>query len=129
MEMCYDGALVMPKNYAIMSEGEMEYIEGGLSWEDVKNIGLGILAVCGACNTVMSMFNNAVKYGAAIKGITEAAFIQGVATKVAATISKITAWITSHLNIVAGVLAGLVAFAGGFYAGQKIAENVYAHVN
>lgn len=31
MEMCYDGALVMPSNYAVMDEREMEYLEGGVS--------------------------------------------------------------------------------------------------
>lgn len=29
MEMCYDGALVMPKNYAVVSEEEMTYVDGG----------------------------------------------------------------------------------------------------
>jgi len=29
MEMCYDGALVMPQSYAVMSEEEMTYVEGG----------------------------------------------------------------------------------------------------
>jgi len=29
MEMCYDGALVMPSSYAVMSEEEMMYLEGG----------------------------------------------------------------------------------------------------
>ena len=29
MEMCYDGALVMPSSYAVMDEEEMTYIEGG----------------------------------------------------------------------------------------------------
>ena len=29
MEMCYDGALVMPSSYAVMSEDEMTYVEGG----------------------------------------------------------------------------------------------------
>ena len=29
MEMCYDGALVMPSNYAVMSEDEMMYVDGG----------------------------------------------------------------------------------------------------
>lgn len=28
MEMCYDGALVMPSSYATMSEDEMMYVEG-----------------------------------------------------------------------------------------------------
>lgn len=30
MEMCYDGALVMPSNYAVMCEDEMTYVEGGV---------------------------------------------------------------------------------------------------
>lgn len=29
MEMCYNGALVMPSSYAIMDEEEMTYVEGG----------------------------------------------------------------------------------------------------
>lgn len=29
MNMCYDGALVMPSSYAIMDEEEMTYVEGG----------------------------------------------------------------------------------------------------
>ena len=28
MEMCYNGALVMPSNYAIVNDNEMEYVEG-----------------------------------------------------------------------------------------------------
>ena len=31
MEICYDGALVMPKNYAVVDEEEMTYVEGGWS--------------------------------------------------------------------------------------------------
>ncbi len=31
MEMCYDGALVMPSSYAVMSEDEMTYVEGGFA--------------------------------------------------------------------------------------------------
>lgn len=29
MDMCYDGALVMPSSYAVMDEEEMTYVEGG----------------------------------------------------------------------------------------------------
>jgi len=29
MEMCYDGALVMPNNYAVVDEEEMTYVDGG----------------------------------------------------------------------------------------------------
>lgn len=36
MEMCYEGALVMPSSYAVMNEEEMTYVEGGLSWSGAK---------------------------------------------------------------------------------------------
>ena len=29
MEMCYEGALVMPSSYVVMNEDEMTYVEGG----------------------------------------------------------------------------------------------------
>ena len=29
MEMCYNGSLVMPCNYAVINDNEMEYVEGG----------------------------------------------------------------------------------------------------
>lgn len=126
MEMTYDGALIMPSNYAILDEDEMAYIEGGLSWDNAKTIAVGILAVVGACNTVMAAFNNAVKWGSLVKGISEAAFVSGVASKVSATIGKITAWISQFAGIVVGVLATLVAFAGGYYVGQKIGQAVFS---
>lgn len=31
MEMCYDGALVMPSSYAVMNEDEMTYVDGGIN--------------------------------------------------------------------------------------------------
>lgn len=44
MEMCYDGALVMPSNYAVMDEEEMMYVEGGgvgkHFWNSTKCVGI-----------------------------------------------------------------------------------------
>ncbi|SCP99846.1 hypothetical protein SAMN05421730_10654 [Anaerobium acetethylicum] len=49
MEMCYDGALVMPSSYAVMNEEEMTYVEGGAdfsrSWVSVI-VDVAALAVC-----------------------------------------------------------------------------------
>ena len=48
MEMCYDGALVMPSNYAVMDEEEMTYVEGGLkvsSWVVGAAIDVGLAAI------------------------------------------------------------------------------------
>ena len=30
MEMCYDGTLVMPQNFSVVTADEMEYVDGGL---------------------------------------------------------------------------------------------------
>lgn len=37
MEMCYDGALVMPSRYAVMDSDEMTYIEGGKRLAYISN--------------------------------------------------------------------------------------------
>lgn len=37
MEMCYDGTLVMPNSYAVMSEEEMTYVEGGWTYKYSKS--------------------------------------------------------------------------------------------
>lgn len=49
MEMCYEGALVMPSSYAVMSEDEMTYMDGGsVSVATVCTIITTTIAVCGA---------------------------------------------------------------------------------
>ncbi|MBP3729216.1 MAG: hypothetical protein J6H18_02990 [Lachnospiraceae bacterium] len=40
MEMCYDGALVMPQNFALVTDDEKEYIDGG-GW--LYDLAMGIL--------------------------------------------------------------------------------------
>ena len=42
MEMTYGGALVMPSNYAVMSEEEMTYVEGGKNYTYKKGDYTGI---------------------------------------------------------------------------------------
>lgn len=56
MEMCYDGALVMPSSYAVMDEEEMAYVEGG-----------GKLTVKASASTVRTICRSSVSLvGAAI---------------------------------------------------------------
>ena len=38
MELCYDGALVLPSSYAVMDEEEMTYTEGGGEVELIEEI-------------------------------------------------------------------------------------------
>lgn len=50
MEMCYDGALVMPSSYAMMNEEEMMYLEGGVNVNTAAYYAVQIgvdAAVCG----------------------------------------------------------------------------------
>lgn len=66
MEMCYDGALVIPSNYAVMSEDEMTYVEGGASFSIKVNsvtvnriaalacVGAGVAVVAGALLSIHS---------------------------------------------------------------------------
>ena len=52
MEMCYDGALVMPSNYAVMNEEEMMYVEGGGFWEKAIYHGVAFATNC-AFNAIL----------------------------------------------------------------------------
>ncbi len=36
MDMCYDGALVIPSSYAVMDEEEMMYVEGGAYYSGIR---------------------------------------------------------------------------------------------
>lgn len=76
MEMCYDGALVMPSNYAVMNEDEMMYVEGGFSAKSLVQtvVAAGLTAFLGYCvksslvgtviglcaSSVINAFNSAV---------------------------------------------------------------------
>ena len=48
MVMCYDGALVMPSNYAVMDSEEMTYVEGGIALSTVATLITIGISVCGA---------------------------------------------------------------------------------
>ena len=57
MEICYDGALVMPKNYAVVDEEEMEYVEGGFAiptWLVGGTINLALGVICGNVSSFLA---------------------------------------------------------------------------
>lgn len=76
MEMCYDGALVMPSSYAVMDSDEMTYVEGGkFSWSSARTI------VYTAIGYVLGKF------------------ISGVTTAVLKSVINVCAgWITSAID-------------------------------
>ena len=44
MELCYEGALVMPSSYAVMNEEEMTYVEGEINKTYTGNQGWAVAA-------------------------------------------------------------------------------------
>ncbi len=94
MEMCYNDALVMPKNYAVINEEEMMYLDGGAK----KYVGYISANTCSRAAAV-----------AAIGG--------GILTILcgAATVVSAIATLASCGTLAAGtaILAGITAVVGG----------------
>lgn len=112
MEMCYDGALVMPSSFALMNEEEMMYVEGGkFSKSAAKKIAL----------TAM--------------GYVLGKFIAGVTSKLLeSAIAACAAWVKSAFETailtvmcypekVAAVAAATVILGAAGYAVYKVGKN------
>ena len=56
MDMCYDGALVLPSSYAVMDEEEMSYVEGGALSKVDKALIIGICAASAITLTVALVY-------------------------------------------------------------------------
>lgn len=94
MEMCYDGALVMPNKYAIMNEDEMMYVEGGWTFSASE------------CNEIAA--NWAIAAGAAT-------VVGGIATLLVAIFS-VGNWVaTAIAGCIAVVIAGSLATISGIF--------------
>ena len=90
MELCYDGALVLPSSYAVMDEEEMCYTEGGWSGRQVLKNVCGILAVfslgyAGAAFRHFVEKNKGLSYGRMLR------FIKAVPWQVKVAIGVCTA--------------------------------------
>lgn len=60
MDMCYDGALVLPSSYAVMNENEMSYTEGGGSRTYRGNQGWAAAAALTSAGLLLSGMGKAV---------------------------------------------------------------------
>lgn len=76
MDMCYDGALVMPSNYAVMNEEEMTYVEGGavlakVSYKKLTSflgaVGLSFLSTYANAHSLASLTKKVKSVYSAIK--------------------------------------------------------------
>lgn len=103
MEMCYDGALVMPKNYAAVTEEEMTYVEGGDWYQKGVYQGVKFLVNCafnGWCGGGLLTLG---------KGVLKAAGTSAFKTTLKNALKK---WVSTKIaNTIAGAFAGAI---GGF---------------
>ena len=99
MEMCYDGSLVMPSNYAVMDEDEMMDVDGGEIYISNKRL-----------HDLTALFLTAYQVNARLV----AAGVTVVARAVSKVVSKITKWIGRVFGGVAGSFFGwaIGAFCG-----------------
>lgn len=112
MEMCYDGALVMPSSYAVMSEDEMTYVDGGgsvntdvLAW--VIDVSCGLAGIyASACGELLGRGIIAL-----IKK-TWKSCSKTVATVLGSTVSSAIGVGIGKLNKVAGIMISCLSFGG-----------------
>ena len=60
MEMCYDGALVMPCNYAMMSEDDITYTDGGINRTYKKAQGWAVAAALISAGGILAGMSSSV---------------------------------------------------------------------
>lgn len=103
MEMCYDGALVMPSSYAMMDEEEMMYVEGGALSKADKALIIGICAASAVALTVALVYGQ-LALAAKILGWS----VKKVAKKAGAV--AVVGCITATLGISGGAVWAVVNF-------------------
>lgn len=94
MEMCYDGALVMPSSYALMDAEEMTYVDGGALTRAQKAMIIAGVVVAGIG------FACALAYGQVWLGLRLAKAVFGKALR---------AVMVKHAGVVITCIAGAVA--------------------
>lgn len=113
MEMCYDGALVMPSNYVEMHEDEMIYTDGGWSSTVFANNIRGAIRKFSEVSRIIRISSGlGVGYYAKLCAMSAKSII----TVYGATISK-AAWIVG--GVVAGIIATAAISTGIYYLGNN----------
>ena len=117
MDMCYDGALVMPSSFAMISEEEMTYVEGGLkapNWLVAGAINLAIASAFGSVGTFLTKVSK--------KNLSKAAkiiFAKKLKKKLIAkgVVSGLAGAICGYIPAVL-TICGAVLDPGGYLAGR-----------
>lgn len=103
MKLCYDGALVMPNNYAVMNEEEMAYVEGGNASLPMKRTYLR-KSTCTA--TASGLYYSKQVTGMSIQEIAEEIYAHAVLfynaanTNVTAVNAAVVVYIMQHAGVI-----------------------------
>ena len=104
MEMCYDGALVMPSSYAVMDSDEMTYVEGGGIATFKSNLrGISTLVQNYLCKWMSGATVGQVMKQCGLTWSQIGAMVGSyslLCAKVVATISAVTKWLGAHAFII-----------------------------
>lgn len=124
MEMCYDGALVMPSSYAVMDEEEMMYVEGGLKLNTYATGVVLDIVIAALCSTVTGGFTAFFKSLASRYGKEKATLHFG---KMAAKYARkyFAACVATALSGIAAVACNILLYVT--CPGMKLAEYWAVH--
>ncbi len=110
MDMCYNGTLVLPSSYAVMSEDEMTYVEGGVSLpmksgylnkNNCMNVAARYVSSTGLSQSRIAkeIYAHAVMYYASTTALVAYSFQLAVTLGVAGlAMDGCLLWIRSHAN-------------------------------
>lgn len=109
MEMCYNGALVMPSNYAIVNDNEMEYVDGGfyISYNTIRAV---VLTAC--INPI----------GATLVGIACYKLAGYITAKAAILGAKIGALGGPLVSAISGAVSAVIGGAAAFTIARAVIE-------
>ena len=97
MEMCYDGTLVMPQNFSVVTADEMEYVDGGGWLFDLAVNILGKLVY-----KAISMYGYDEKIVKAAVGVVVSSYAW-----VSAAVTAASAWVIANPVVAFAALSGL----------------------
>ena len=129
MEMCYDGALVMPSGYAVMSEDDMTYVEGGAmsvkKAANLINVGVSvILAAIGigfGVGSILWFLKNSVK-GLVVASLKRA--ITSVIASIGFSVGSGLYSILSSINSKWTIGYGIASYIDNHESGKKRGNGV-----
>ena len=114
MEMCANGALVMPKSYAVMNEEEMTYVEGGaIPYVDTNLVAWAIDVGCALAGIYASACGELM--GRALISLIKTTWKKcsgKVATILGTTAASAIGIGIGKLNQVAGMMISCLSFGG-----------------